>query len=100
MQFDQLQRRPTRIGQVKFMVGDRVPIITKDTAFPEEEKARLCFGVGAHSCPGRPISETAWRLLTAQLTDSDVVLAPIGLQISEHIEPFSIPIEATVSIRP
>jgi hypothetical protein len=89
----------TKMGQLKFRVGDRVRIFTKDMAFSEDEKARLCFGVGAHSCLGRPISETAWRLLAAQLADSDVVLVPIKLQMSEHNEPFSIPIEASVSIR-
>jgi hypothetical protein len=90
----------TAIDQRRFTVGDRVRIITKDTAFSEEEKARLCFGIGAHSCLGRPISETAWRLLAARLVDADVVLVPIRLQLSEHNEPFAIPIEATIFVRP
>jgi hypothetical protein len=58
----------------------------------------LFFGLGSHSCLGRAVSETAWRLLITRLADSDVVLVPINIRMSEHDEPFSMPIEATVSI--
>jgi hypothetical protein len=96
---DRICVRETEMGPLKFSVGIRARLITQDPAYSEEEITRMFFGLGTHSCVGRAISETAWRLLTTQLVRSDVALVPISIRMSEHDEPFSIPIEATVSIR-
>ena len=54
-------------GGQRFEPGARIRVYLQAFAYAEEADAADIFGVGAHSCLGKPLSIDVWRRLTARL---------------------------------
>lgn len=96
---DRVCKSDTAMEPFQFGAGDRLRCFTRDRSYTAAENTEGLFGFGAHSCLGRPITETAWRMLVAQLSRIESVLTPINLQMSFHTEPFLMPSTALISVR-
>ena len=96
---DRICGHDTRIDAHEFNVGNRVRCHTQDETYSTQQNKEMLFGLGAHACLGKGISEFSWKLLTQHLAQLDAILAPLGSAISTNTEPFVMPLAARIAVR-
>jgi hypothetical protein len=95
---DRICKHDTRIADHAFDAGDRVRCYVHDDTYSTEQNRTSLFGLGAHTCLGKGISEFSWRLLIQNFAGLDAVLAPLGIEIGTHTEPFVMPSTARIAV--
>jgi len=76
---DRFARKAIEIDGQTIAAGARLRLYVEAIAFAEPERATDLFGVGAHLCLGKAISQQVWLDLTAALA-----ALPVRLSLIEH----------------
>ena len=79
-------------------IGARVRCVTFDERYSKAENALCLYGLGAHTCLGKPISSLIWNKLTDTLGTIDRRIYPDTL-VLEKREPFLIAKECFVVLQ-
>lgn len=96
---DRVCGHDTRIDAHEFNVGSRVRCYTQDESYSAQQNKEMLFGLGAHACLGKGISEFSWKLLIRHLAQLDAILVPLGREVSTNTEPFVMPLAARIAVR-
>ena len=96
---DRICKHATQTSSHDFSVGARVRCFTQSETYSSEENGALLFGLGAHTCLGKGISEFVWKALTQHLSELGACLMPLGKEMEAHTEPFSMPRVAQIAVR-
>ena len=70
-----------------YHAGERVRCVTFDESYDPAWNARNLYGLGAHVCLGRPISQFIWQQVQGLFAQSDKIIFPDVIEI-ENREPF------------
>lgn len=95
---DRISMRDTVVDGCPFSAGSRIRCITFDPSYSEENNSKQLYGIGSHTCLGRPISDYTWIRLSNILSQSQKTIHPNALSV-EHREPFTIPTKCLVDFK-
>ncbi len=96
--FDRIALRPVTIGDLTFEPGERVRCNIHAPEWTSQQRQGTMFGVGAHLCLGRPLSELVWAMTTSMFSAQDCRLAVTPLLYRQDCEPFHLPISCPVTV--
>ena len=96
--FDRIALRPVTIGEEGFEAGERVRCNIHAHDWTSQQRQSTMFGVGAHLCLGRPLSELVWTMTTSMFAAQECRLAVTPLAFRQDCEPFHLPVSCPVTV--
>lgn len=95
---DRLCLEPVTLGGESFAIGDHLRCQIQRADWTAEQRRSTMFGVGAHLCLGRPISEQIWAL-AVELFAGVALCATAGpVTMAGGSDPFDLPAHCPISI--
>lgn len=95
---DRISLRDTVIDGCPFSAFSRIRCTTFDSSYTDEINSKQLYGIGSHTCLGRPISVYTWNKLSNILSQSQKTIHPSALSVEDR-EPFTIPTKCIVSFQ-
>ena len=95
---DRISLRDTVIDGCPFSAGSRIRCTTFDSSYTDEINSKQLYGIGSHTCLGRPISVYTWNRLSNILSQSQKTIHPSALSVEDR-EPFTIPTKCLVNFK-
>jgi cytochrome P450 len=95
---DRIANRSVAIGGVHIEGGERVRLYLNAPIDSGSNHQDFFFGAGRHACLGRSVSQTAWRLLTANLgtVQMRAIITKVDYRQPDNV--FNCPISIKVSL--
>lgn len=81
-----------------FAVGDYLRCEIQPAEWSPDQRQVTMFGVGAHLCLGRPISEQIWTLCVALFAAQDLRATAGPLTMQQGSDPFAMPAHCPIAI--
>jgi hypothetical protein len=95
---DRMCLEPVTLGGEAFAAREHLRCEIQVAAWTPEQRQVTMFGVGAHLCLGRPISEQIWTLCTALFAAQDLRATAGPLAMRQGSDPFALPAHCPIAI--
>src|SRR6185436_17556717 len=89
---------PASLDGQNFAVGEHLRCEIQVSDWTHEQRQVTMFGVGAHLCLGRPISEQIWALCVALFSAQDLRATAGALVMKQGSDPFELPAHCPIQI--
>lgn len=91
---DRIATEDTDLEGIRVSRGERIRCVIHDGSYAADDNRPLLFGVGAHTCLGKPLTQTCWSLLRQNFLQRRDAFFPGDLEIAASKQPFCTPLHA------
>jgi hypothetical protein len=95
---DRMCLEPVTIAGEDFAAGDHLRCMIQGADRTAEQRQATMFGVGAHLCLGRPISEQIWTLAVELFAGQELRASAGPLKMKQGSDPFDLPVHCPIAI--